>query len=416
MVAAVLLAEGLVALDRTVVPADLPPLLQPVLNLGVDGSRGLLSMIGTSTFGAAATAFSITISVIVPASTSYGPRLVGNFMSNRRNQLTLGVLVSTFAYTTLVIRSIRTADDDGVSFVPHFAVSFALLLAILNVVLLILFIDNMATGTRVSSLTRSVSGSFQRAIEAMETRAERPSVDAPVPEGGRLVRATKGGYVTQVAEEDLVEAAVEADGAVVLLVDVGDLVLEGTPVARVLGQDTSELARCVESSVDVGRTHDPSTDVRYAQQQVLEMAVRALSPGTNDPFTAASTIEDFTAPMARLVELPETKGALLDTEGTPRLYRSAVPLLELIDAPLELLRPFIAGQLPVYDALVVMLGHLCARAATPERADRLAAHLDRLLADARDDEHVDDRPLAASAERLRRRGALESLPEARQES
>lgn len=192
MVAAVLLAEGLFALDRTVVHADLPPLLQPVLNLGVDGSRGLLSMIGTSTFGAAATAFSITISVIVTASTSYGPRLVGNFMSNRRNQLTLGVLVSTFAYTTLVIRSIRTADDDGVSFVPHFAVSFALL----NVVLLILFIDNMATGTRVSSLTRSVSGSFQRAIEAMETRAERPSVDAPVPEGGRLVRATKGGYVT----------------------------------------------------------------------------------------------------------------------------------------------------------------------------------------------------------------------------
>lgn len=101
---AVLLAEGLVALARTVVHADLPPLLQPVLDLGVDGSCGLLSTIGTSTFGAAATAFSITISVIVTASTSYGARLVGNFMSDRRNQLTLGVLVSTFAYTTLVIR------------------------------------------------------------------------------------------------------------------------------------------------------------------------------------------------------------------------------------------------------------------------------------------------------------------------
>lgn len=200
---------------------------------------------------------------------------------------------------------------------PHFAVSFALLLAILNVVLLILFIDNMATGTRVSSLTRSVSAAFQNAIETMEERAEQPSVDAPTPEGGRLVRARKGGYVTQVDEEALLEGAAEAGGVVVLLVDVGDLVLEGTPVARVIGEHAAELARCVDSAVDVGSTHDPTTDVRYAQQQVLEMAVRALSPGTNDPFTAASTIEVFTSPMARLVGLPEAKGALLDAAGTP---------------------------------------------------------------------------------------------------
>lgn len=212
------------------------------------------------------------------------------------------------------------------------------------------------------------------------------------------------------------EAAVEADGAVVLLVDVGDLVLEGTPVARVIGEDAAGLARCVDAAVAVGRTHDPTTDVRYAQQQVLEMAVRALSPGTNDPFTAASTIEDFTSPMARLVGLPETKGALLDAAGTPRLFRSAVSVLDLIDAPVELMRPFIAGQVPVYEALAVMLGHLWARAATPERADRLAEHLDGLLDAACADEQVDERPLTARVERLRRRGALESLPEARQES
>ena len=138
--------------------------------MGLEGARGLLSGIGGTTFGAAATAFSITISVIATASTSYGPRLVGNFMSNRRNQWTLGVLVSTFVYTTLVVRTLRSSDD-GAVFVPHLAVHFAIGLAVIDVFLLISFIHHIATSIQVDTLTSVVSSAFLRTAKRSDELA-----------------------------------------------------------------------------------------------------------------------------------------------------------------------------------------------------------------------------------------------------
>ena len=104
--AAMALAQVLVALDRAEV--RLPGTLEGFLfGTGVDGARALLTAVA-SFLGVAGTAFSITISVISTASTSYGPRLVRNFMRDRNNQIVLGVLVATFVYTLLVLRTIRS--------------------------------------------------------------------------------------------------------------------------------------------------------------------------------------------------------------------------------------------------------------------------------------------------------------------
>ncbi len=359
VVAAIVLAELLVAIDRAVSYEDLPFWSTPVFQLGIDGSRGLLSMIGGSTFAAAATAFSITISVIVTASTTYGPRLVGNFMSDRRNQLTLGALVSTFVYTTLVIRTIRSATDDGSAFVPHLAVNAAILIAVADVLLLISFIHHIARTTQVDSLTSSVAASFNRAVEDVQRRTRFQSVDAKVPVGGVVVRSSRTGCVIQLDEESLLEAATADGGQIVLEVGIGDRVVEGTPIARlIVGHDADALERAVHDSIDLDAHHNPETDIRFAQHQVLELAVRALSPGTNDPYTAIAVIEDLVPQMAELVRSPKPLAVIGDDNAVARVFLRPATLEELIDVPFDHLLPFVGPQPAVYLALVDLAGHV----------------------------------------------------------
>jgi len=381
VVVAIVAAELLVALDRTVNYEDLPFWSTPVFQLGIDGSRGLLAMIGGSTFAAAATAFSITISVIVTASTTYGPRLVGNFMADRRNQLTLGALVSTFVYTTLVIRTIRSATDDGSAFVPHFAVNAAILAAVADVFLLISFIHHIARTTQVDSLTSSVAASFNRAIEDVQRRTRLTSVDAEAPVGGVVVRSGRTGCVIQLDEQGLLEAAAADGGQIVLEVGIGDRVVEGTPIARlIVGTDAEALERAVYDSIDLDEHHNPETDIRFAQHQVLELAVRALSPGTNDPYTAIAVIEDLVPQMAAIVRSPKPVEVLGDENAIPRVFLRPVKLEELIDVPFDHVLPFVGPQPAVYLALVDLAGHIEQQIAHDDLQGYAFRHVERMRA------------------------------------
>lgn len=361
VLSAIILAESVVAFDRSLAPGTRLTILNSVLELGIDGSRALLGGIGAATFGAAATAFSITVSVIATASTSYGPRLVGDFMADRKNQWILGTLVSTFVYTTLVLRTVRTATDDGDSFVPRLSVGIAILLAILNVFLIIAFIHHTSISIRVETLTAGVSRGFRktldRELELNKDRTERASTAGhaakQAPEGGTLIRADREGYIIDIDIDRLVQALSDDGGRIALEIRVGERVIPGAPMARIWpAGDPEKIESVIRSAVAMDNEPETTFNPTHAQQQVLEIAVRALSPGTNDPYTAARAIEELAAPLAQAAAAPEPTGVFVDDHGAPRVYAAATNPAELIAQPFFELRPFIAGQTLVVLSLI----------------------------------------------------------------
>lgn len=376
---AIVLAEGLVAIDRRIGDHSELPVVGSLFQLGIEGSRGILGGIGGTTFGAAATAFSITISVIATASTSYGPRLVGNFMTDRRNQWTLGVLVSTFVYTTLVVRTLRSAPDDGTAFVPHLAVHMAIVIAIVDVFLLISFIHHIAASIQVDHLTAITSNAFRRTIERTEELEDDRACSAEPPEGGELLRARSSGYIVHIDAPAVLRAVTDDNARIAFESRVGDRVVTGSPLARVWpGHDAEALADKLVTCIDLGRKHDPASDPFYAQQQVVELAVRALSPGTNDPYTAVNVIEELAPALSELVASPHPASALEDESGTPRVFLRPVTLAELIDLPFHQIVPFADGQALVHRALVDLAGHIEQHNIHPELAGRAWAHVERI--------------------------------------
>jgi len=169
-------ALGLIQLDRS---GNVPRALLEnwIYDGGATGARSLLAAVASSTIGVAGTVFSITIAALSLAAGQMGPRLLRNFTRDRSNQLTLGIFLATFCYALIVLRSVRTENEGA--FVPHLALSVAILLAFVCVATLVFFVGHMAGRINVDTVIELVSEDVHEAIRRLTTDTRQPSPPPP---------------------------------------------------------------------------------------------------------------------------------------------------------------------------------------------------------------------------------------------
>ena len=180
----------------------------------VEGARAILTTLAAATLGVAGVAFSVTIVAVSFASSNYGPRLIGNFMGDRTNQIVLGIFVATFVYCITVLSTVHAqldlSDTTHEAFVPQLSVFFALLLTLAAVGALIGYIHHIPESINIMNLTAQIGDKLQRLVIRMLEEDERRAPEdtdpagseawnpAPHSQGGVLVRATNAGYLQQV--------------------------------------------------------------------------------------------------------------------------------------------------------------------------------------------------------------------------
>ncbi|WP_336922045.1 DUF2254 domain-containing protein [Aquipuribacter sp. SD81] len=383
-------AQGLIEVDRSLVGTSTEPLVgvDVLYRVGADGSRTLLSAIAGSVLGVASTTFSITIAVMALTSSSFGPRLVRNFMADRGNQVVLGTYLATFLYSLLVLRAIRTLDGTAAEepFVPHLAVNGAVVLAVASIGLLVWFIHHISDSIQVWTLARRVREDLRHAVDDLypaRSGAGPAPRAAEGPEGpvSLKVRAAGTGYVVGVDVDDLVATAAELDLVMVLRVRPGDFVAEEGVVADVHGDvpDAAALAARIRRQLSLSAVRSPAQDVGFSVQLLLDMLARALSPGTNDPYTARTALDDLSDGLAALARRDHPEERRVDEDGVLRVVAPSVGLIELVDTVVDTVRAYGLDHPDVVVRAVRLLGQV-AEDARPEQVTALVDQLDTLLA------------------------------------
>lgn len=283
---------------------NLPESFAWLLNNQPDGARAVLSTIAGSTITVAGVVFSITLVTLSGAAAQYGPRLLTNFMRDTTNQLTLGTFIATFLYCLLVLRAVQNAptgaDADAAKyFVPHIALFIGLGFALASIVVLIRFIHHVPRSIHISLLTARIGqelreqitrnfGKLGGKVEDSFTLPTALSDAAPA----QLIRSKSPGFVTIIDLQAIKRASAEHDKVIRLRVLPGDFVFTGQVIAQ--AQDTPDLPdeyiRDVQRGVLVGMKRTPAQDIRFLIQELVEIAMRALSSGINDPVTAISCL------------------------------------------------------------------------------------------------------------------------------
>jgi uncharacterized membrane protein len=288
VIAAGILAWALVAIDRSLAD-DVDGFF--IFGGGPESARAILSTISAAMLTFTGLVFSITMLVLQLASSQLSPRVTRTFLRDRANQVVLAIFVATFVYALLVLREVRSVDE-GV-FVPAIAVWWAFVLLIASVGAFIYYIDHMAQAMRVETVIEQVATETREAIERCypEPAGSQPPVDLPVADAADIVLAGDRPGTLQAIDRARLEAiATESLTCLEVVPVVGDFVPSGAPLVRVRGVGAVD-HEAVRAALTVGSERSMEQDPAFGLRQLVDIAVRALSPGTNDPTTAAMAVD-----------------------------------------------------------------------------------------------------------------------------
>ncbi len=382
VLAGIVLAIALLGIDRS---GHLPIWLTDsnwLYNGGGTGARTLLGAIASSTIGVAGTVFSITIAALSLAAGQMGPRLLRNFTRDRGVQVTLGAFLGTFSYALMVLRSVRTQDEGA--FTPHLALSFGIVLALACVATLVYFVGHMANRINVDTVVELVSDDIRNAMKSIVT----DTVPLTPPPAAFWAHATtivdaRRGYLQQLDEKSLADWAARHGTAIRLLARTGDYVFPGAPIA-VMTVQVPDAEAAVRHATALGTTRGSAGNVEYAVRQLVEVAVRALSPGINDPHTAMSVLDRLGAALCDLAGTHVPGGVTL-RDGAVVLVVPGISYRSLVDVMFHMIRQNAAGSTALMIRLLDVLTAVIACESDPVRRTVLSHHADLVWADAQRD-------------------------------
>lgn len=332
---------------------------------GETGARTLLGAIASSTIGVAGTLFSITIAALTLASNQMGPRLLRNFMRDRGNQMTLGVFLGTFGYSLIVLRSVRGGEDEA--FVPALGVTLGLVLAAVCVALLIYFIHHVANRINVDTVIDLVHDDVLSDMERLTLTEACPEIADEIDwEAATPVCLDKSGYLQQLDADALVDWAADHDCVIRLLRRPGEFVFPHAPFALV-SPAVEGAEEAIWSRIALSRQGGSPADFTFPIAQLVEVAVRALSPGINDPRTAVSVLNRLGSALAWLSTRHLDSGDRAK-DGVPRLRVRPLDYADVAGVMFDMIRQN-AGTSPV--VLIHLMTVLTAVAGVETDAKRL---------------------------------------------
>jgi uncharacterized membrane protein len=406
VIGAIGLSFTMIRLDQATADQTWVTSLSWTFSRGPEGSRAVLSTVAASMMTIASVTFSITIVALQLASTQFGPRLLRNFMRDRGNQVAIGTFIATFTYCLLVLRTVNGTDAEP--FVPHLSVTVGLFLALASLGVLIYFVHHAAESIQAENVIGEVSRELQRAIDRLypEQLGESPRVEPTVGRKASKYAAAEASAISSPASDYL--QSIDLDRLLVLshehdlLLTVlqrpgkfcfrGGSLLEARPRERVDEGAAEALQKCFY----FGPRRTLAQDVEYAIDQLVEVAVRALSPGVNDPFTAVNCVDRLGAALCALAEREFPSRFRFDGQGILRVVTDTSTASGIIEACFDQIRQAAEGNVSLTIRLLETIAEVARhtddqrfQSSLGEQAEAVFRGSQRAAIDAADQQDID---------------------------
>jgi uncharacterized membrane protein len=377
----------------------------------IDDARAILSAMMGSVATVLALIFSVALLVLSMVATLFGPRLLYRFLQDWVTQLTIGLFMGTFVYVCLCF--LVTHQDAHSRFVPQVSLITSWVLVVGSFAFLVYYSHRIASSIQnPDMIARIVDDLYPAVVDSHERAAGEGTGALPDDEdilrrahAGATVPCPKSGYLQHLDHGALVAAAREAGALVVLRFRPGQFVLRGEPLASIVpASEGRRLEIAVDRSVAIGRHRTLTQDSEFGIAQIVEIAIRALSPAVNDTFTGVACVDWLAEALLMLAEKPPLEGNWYDAKGELRVWTPAVRIERLIKLAFDQIRQASATTPAVLIRQLDMIRRLGPRMTEVARR-ALAEQLDAIRDTGAGLTPLDRRDLDAAYERAR--GALQ---------
>ncbi len=371
VVAAIVLFGATLTADRAGYRGDFT-LPGWVISGSADAARQILTTIAAAIITVVGVVFSIILVTLTLASTQFGPRMLRNFIRDRGTQLTLGTFVGTFVYAVLVLVSVGTGSHGD--FVPHIGVTVTLALMVADLGVLIYFIHHTAVSIQLPQVIASIAGDLAAAIKEQGSGNEEPDLTSGpaavellsrAEAGGGILLAPASGYLQFIQHQNLVKLAADADAVINLEHRPGHFIVRGHRFATVWPPEAAPLMRqALGRAHIIGPYRTLSQDVSFGIDQLVEIALRALSAAVNDTFTALTCIDWIGENLCKIVAQWHPARVHRDARGFIRVIAAEPSYDRLVQRSFEKIRQSSLGSPAVMIRLLEALARIMAETTT----------------------------------------------------
>ncbi len=343
--------------------------------------------------------FSMTMLTLAQTSSQYGPRLLRSFLNQNVTQLTLAVFVGTSLYCMSVLRTIREIEE-GNFFVPHLSVFVGLCLGLMSLLFFVYFIHYTASSIQAESVIRAVSYELDDAIERLfpeslgddsdgsdadDSASGDSDPNQEKPDSTLLIKADSIGYVQGIDGDRLIELADQLDTVFYVRAKPGDYIFHGAPLLDVAKDGKDEVEEEFQSKVRetflTGVRRTPRQDTGCVIKELVEVAIRALSPGINDPHTAVACINSLASALSSVAGRKFPDSHRRNEEGKVRVIVQTPTFSQLLDDCFREIRFYGADSFLILEQLsksLQMLSYFVQREADAEAIRRHLKIIDSL--------------------------------------
>ncbi len=342
------LSPIVVAVEQSISFADKTPF---ILRFEADSARGILSVVAAAAITALSLTYSLVLVVFTLAAGNIGPRLLKRFSSDPINQFTAGLFGGTFLYALVTLIFVQT------EFVPRITIAGAVLLAILCVFQLIFFVRHVSQSVtiddEIAKITQQLGSALADHLRKLEEVNDLPDTDCP-----HELNAGTAGYVGAVNEAALVALAAQHDLTLRLEKPPGQFVLGDEVLLVMSGTVDDEVADEIRSLIDIDHARSQTRPIEFSIHLLVEIALRALSPGVNDAYTAIAAIDSLSSAFATIADENLRPLCILDEDDTARLIMPELSVKSLVGQAFHPLRRAAADNLLVAQSLARALARL----------------------------------------------------------
>ena len=344
-----------------------------------EDAAALLSSLLTSMVTMATLVISITMVVLTLAAGHLGPRLIRRFMADKYTQLILGFFLATNVYLILVFRTVNDAAAEAST--PHAAVTIGTALVLVSVVLLLIFVHHLARSIIADTVVHRVGGDLDATFRQMLPEAGESDADderfSRSVEAAATLRLPTGGYVQAIDYSGLAECAQEAGMVIALDFRPGQHLLPEGTHGRVWPASAFDEAirRKLSDYIVLGSQPTATQDLEFAIRQLVEIAVRALSPGINDPFTAIAVIDRLGRSLTLAMGRGRAQEVWCDDAGTARVIAKSTTFDGMLDVAFNQIRQAGGAHPAILIRMLETLAQLVEHARSDQHREAITTHI-----------------------------------------
>ncbi|MZR32038.1 DUF2254 domain-containing protein [Sneathiella litorea] len=338
-------------------PAILKPYLQ---ELAPETARTLLSIIAGGAMSALTLTYSIVLVVFALAAGTLAPRMLKRFTSDFVNQMTAGIFGGTFLYALF---SLTFIEPD---FVPDITILGAEILAALCVMQLIYFVRNVSQSVAIDEEIAGITSSLKSALEDRRKRREEQEgvqklKEKKIDKLDFEIMAGKPGYLGMINERKLIEIAAEKDITLQIRKPMGAYTLAEEVLIKATAELDEDTVETIQKQVTIRPARSADSPVEFSINLLLEIALRALSPGVNDTYTAIAAIDSLSDALSQAATQDDAEAFVRkDEEGNIRLLVQELSLANLINQAFHPLRQASGSNILMAICLARVYSRLCA--------------------------------------------------------